>query len=143
MKKFVRKRVRKYGLRSQNFISYFKAEKLLKSKGIVLNDRNKNCLYMHNSRESMKHWFVKTLLFKILRRKGRTVGTEIETKRGIVDLIDVNNLIVYEIESNLTEKIAKEKINQFNFAKDVFLVDVKKIPNDLNKAEKCLRKIVI
>jgi len=83
------------------------------------------------------------MIFKILRDRGRTVGTEIETNNGIVDLIDVDNKIVYEIESNLTEKIAKEKIKQFNFAKDVFLIDVKKIPDDLNKAEKYLKEKVV
>jgi hypothetical protein len=141
--KNVRERVRKYGLRSQKNISFLQAEKLLASKGFVLTEKNKNCLFTNSGNESIKHWIVKAMIFKILRERGRTVGTEIETKNGIVDVIDVDNLIVYEIEKNLTEKKKREKVNQLKGVKDVFIIDLKKVPNDFEKAERYLKEKIV
>jgi hypothetical protein len=143
IKNGVRERVRKYGLRSQKNISFLQAEKLLNSKGIVLNERNKNCLFTNGGNESMKHWLVKAMIFKILKEKGRIVGTEIEAKNGIVDVVDVDNLIVYEIEKNLTERKKKEKINQLKGVNDIFIIDLKKVPDDFEKAEKYLKEKVV
>jgi len=137
----VRKRVRRYGLKSQRLISQVRAVKLLKSFGYVLNEQNKNCLYL--TKESMKHWLTKAAIFKILRDRGRAVGTEIEVNGGIVDVIDVDNFIVYEIEKNLTEKKKKEEVNRLKEAKDVFIIDLKEMPNDFEKAEIYLREKLV
>ena len=139
----VRERVRRYGLRSQKNISFIQAEKLLASKGLVLNEKNKNCLFTNGGSESMKHWLVKAMIFKILRERKRIVGTEIETKNGIVDVIDVDNFIVYEIEKNLTENKKKEKIDQLKGINDVFIIDLKKVPGDLEGAERYLREKIV
>lgn len=136
-----REKVVKYGLKSQKYISFLQAEKLLASKGFVLNKKNENCLFLHNRKESMKHFIVKAIIFKILRERGRKVGTEIEFKNGIVDLIDVDNLIIYEIENNVTK--AKEKIEQLKNVRDVFIVNLKKVPDSLKEAEKYLRRKVV
>jgi len=143
IKNSVRERVRKYGLRSQKNISFLQAEKLLASRGIVLNEKNKNCLFMNSGNESMKHWVIKAMISKILRDRKRVVGTEIETKNGIVDVVDANNLIVYEIEKNLTEKKKNEKLRRLKGMKDVFIIDLKKVPNDFEKAERYLREKIV
>jgi len=137
----VRERVRRYGLRSQKNISYLQAERLLASKGFVLNEKNKNCLFTNGGSESMKHWLVKAMIFKILRERKRTVGTEIETKNGIVDVIDVDNFIVYEIEKNLNKR--KKKLEQFKEFTDVFIINLKDIPNNLKQMESILREMVV
>jgi len=139
----VRERVRKYGLKSQRFIHFLRAEKLLASKGFVLNQKNKNCLFTHSNRESMKHWLVKAIIFKILRERERMVGSEIETKNGIVDIIDVDNLIAYEIEMNLTENKKKEKLSRLKGVRDVFFIDLRKVPDTFEDAEEYLRKKVV
>ena len=110
MPKFVRSRARKYGLSSQRKMSQSKAIQLLREKNYVITERNKNCLFLHNSHESLKHFVIKAIVFKILREFDRTVGTEIETNGGIADVIDVDNLIVYEIESNFSKRKLKEKL---------------------------------
>lgn len=140
--KLVKERVRKYGLRSQRRITRFMAEKLLKSKGLVLNDSNKDCLFFHGN-ESTKHWLVKALIFKILKERERTVGTEIEVDSGIVDLIDVDNLIVYEIESNLTKERKNVRMKELNSVNDIFFINLNKIPNNWEKAERYLKEIVV
>jgi len=136
-----REKVTMYGLKSQKYISFLQAEKLLASKGFVLNKKNENCLFLHNKKESMKHFIVKAVIFKILREKGRKVGTEIEFENGIVDLIDVDNLIIYEIE-NKTNR-AREKIKQLENVRDIFVIDLKKVPDSLKEAEKYLKGKVV
>lgn len=140
---FTRKRIEKYGLQSQKLISQMEAKKLLKENGIVVNGNNKNCLFTHNKRESMKHFIVKAMLFKILREKCRNIGTEIEIRNGIVDLIDLDNLIVYEIENGMDKKSVREKMMNYRVAKDVFFIDCKKVPEGLKEAEKYLREVVV
>lgn len=141
--KFVREKVRKYGLVSQRKLASFRAEELLKESGFVLTDKNKNCLFVNSGKETMKHWLTKAMIFKILRGRGRIVGTEIETKNGIADLIDVDNKIVYEIESRITKKKVEEKLRQFATANDIFIIDLRKVPNDIDKAEKYLREKIV
>jgi hypothetical protein len=143
IKNGVRERVMKYGLRSQRNISFFQAEKLLNSEGMVMNERNKNCLFTNGGNESMRHWIVKAMIFKILKEKGRDVGTEIETKNGIVDVIDADNLIAYEIEKNLNEKKKKEKINRLKGVNDIFIIDLNKVPDDFEEAEKYLKEKLV
>ena len=141
--RFVRNRILRYGLSSQKFLPDFKAKKLLEEKGMVLTERNKNCLFLYNNRESMRHWIVKCVVFKILRERERVVGTEIEVDGGIVDVIDVNNFIGYEIESKLSKKKIEEKVKQFNSLKDVFLIDASKLPDSIKDIEEFLRKKIV
>jgi hypothetical protein len=140
---FTRKKVEKFGLQSQKLISQIKAKEILRKNGIVVNEKNKNCLFTHNKKESLKHFVVKAILFKILREKGRNVGSEIEIENGIVDLIDLDNLIAYEIENGISKRRIEEKLKNYKVVKDVFFINCKKVPNDLEKAENYLRKIVV
>ncbi len=141
--KNTRLKARKYGIVSQRYISFLRAEKLLRTNGIVLNERNKNCLFMHNSRESTKHWVIKSIIFKILRERGRTIGTEVEVRGGIVDVLDVNSFIGYEIESNISQKAMLQKTKRLWKLHDVIFIDVKKVPDSIQDAEKYLRTIVV
>lgn len=70
-----REKIRRYGVSSQKKISQLAAAKILKTKGFVMNYQNSNCLYPHNRKESLKHWLVKAIVFKILFDKGRNVGS--------------------------------------------------------------------
>ena len=138
---FVRERTAKYGLNSQRGVPEFKARKMLRAAGMVLPTSSRNCVYAHNCKESMKHWLVKCMVFKILRERRRTVGTEIEVDGGIVDVIDADNLIAYEIESKTT----KQKIEEVRRlgVKDVFLIDLRDVPDDRREAELYLRSRVV
>jgi len=134
---------RKYGVASQKNISSLRADSLLERNGIVLNAQNKNCLFMHNSKESTKHWMIKSIMFKLLRVQRITVGTEIEMKGGIIDLLDADNFIGYEIESAPTQKLINQKTKQFWQLHDIIFIDARKIPDDIKAAEKYLKKIVL
>jgi len=116
---------------------------LLKENGFVITDRNKNCLFLHNSHESIRHFVVKAMIFKILRELGRAVGTEIETTNGIADVIDFDNLIVYEVETNLTKNKIREKLDQFKIFRDLFIVDTRKFSCRLDELENKLRELIV
>ena len=141
VKNFTRERVRKYGLRSQKFVTEQKAEELLKSKGFVLTNHNKNCLFTNGGKESMKHWVVKAVIFKILRELGRSVGSEVEVNGGIVDVLDIDSMIVYEVERKLRNDVHCDK--RFRGIRDVFIINLKDVPNSIDEAEKYLREKVV
>jgi hypothetical protein len=135
--------VRKYSLQSQRKIPFFRTEELLRENGFVLTEKNKNCLYLNGGSESIKHFFVKSLIFKILRDRGRQVGTEVEVNGGIVDVLDLENMIAYEVETNLTKEKIIDKISCLHGLRDVFFIDTKEVSSDLYEAEKYLKEKVV
>ncbi len=142
-KKNVRHKVTKYGLSSQRGVPAFRAENLLKTNGFVVSNKNMNCLFLNNGNESSKHFIVKSLIFKILRERGRRVGTEIEVENAIVDVLDLDMVICYEVETNLTKKKIQEKLGQIISVKDIFFIDTRQVPDDFYEAEKYLKNQVV
>lgn len=142
-KKHVRQKTKKYGLVSQKKIPYFKSEELLRNNGFVINERNVNSLFCNNGNESIKHFLVKSIIFKILRERKRRVGTEIEVKTGIVDILDLDSMIAYEIETNLTKQKIREKLLNLISVKDVFFIDTREVPDDIFEAEKYLKEKIV
>ena len=51
-------------------------------------------------------------MYKILKEKGLSVGTEVETVNSIADVLDATNMQVYEIETKATPKNRKEILDQ-------------------------------
>lgn len=138
-----RLKVRKYGIASQKYISFLRSEKLLRTNGVVLNEKNKNCLFMHSGKESVKHWVIKSILFKLLRERGQTVGTEVEVKGGIVDVLDVDNFIGYEVESKINKRSVRQKLKRLWRLHDIIFIDMKKVPDSIKATEKYLRNIIV
>ena len=134
---------RRYGIPSQRRISALRADRLAGERGAVLDAGNINCLFAHNRRESTKHWIVKALLFKALRDLGRTVGTEIEVSGGIVDVLDADNFIGYEVETEMDRLAVERKCRRLWRLHDVVFVDAAKVPDDIRDAERCVKAIVI
>ncbi|MEM5802104.1 MAG: hypothetical protein QXQ18_01825 [Candidatus Aenigmatarchaeota archaeon] len=102
-----------------------------------------NCLYLNNGKESLKHFVVKAILFKILREKGKKVATEVDVDRDVVDLVDLDNLIAYEIERKPTREKIEKRLKELNFVKDIFFIDLKFLPNDIKTLEFLLKKMVV
>lgn len=141
--KMVAQRVKKYGLRSQNKVPYYRSREMLRENGFVLPDRNKNCLFANGGSETMKHWLVKAIIFKSLREAGRRVGTEVEVNGGIVDVLDADNMIAYEVENNLTRKKLSAKLSSLSGLRDVFFIDILEVPDDMLEAEEYIRERVV
>lgn len=128
--KLVSERVRRYGLPSQRGTAYFKSRRMLAEEGFVLPENRRNCLFASSGSESMRHFLVKAMIFKRLRDMGRRVGTEVEVEGGIVDVLDADNMIAYEVETNLTRERLKEKLSCLSGVRDVFFIDVSEVPID-------------
>ena len=99
--------------------------------------------FLRNNSESMKHWIIKAIIFKILRELKRTVGVEYEVHGAIVDVIDMDESIAYEIESHINERKVLRRLRKLSNLHDVFIIDARKVPNDFAGAEKYLRKIIV
>lgn len=99
--------------------------------------------YISNGNESMKHWILKAMIFKILRERRRTVGVEYQLNGGIVDVLDMDYSIAYEIESKIDRNKVKQRLRKLSQLHDVFFIDADKIPDDLQRAEELLRKIIV
>lgn len=141
-RKMVRSRVKKYGLSSQRGVSYLQAEKELKENGFVLGKNDRNCVFSSNGKETLKHFISKAIIFKILRDRGRETATEVETKNAIVDVLDIDNRIAYEVENGFDEEDIIGLISHSEL-RDVFLIDLKEIPNDVYEAEEFFKQILI
>ena len=142
-KKMVRERVRRYGLRSQRRVPFFKSRQMLEEDGFVLPESSKNCLFANGGSESMKHWVVKSIIFKVLRGMGRRVGTEVEVSGGIVDVLDTDNMIAYEVENNFTRKKLNAKLTSISGLRDVFFIDILEVPDDITEAESYIKEKVV
>lgn len=142
-RKLVRQRVKKYGLQSQRKTPYYKSNQLLQENGFVLTDRNKNCLFTNSGSETMKHWLVKAIIFKILRERRAQVGTEVEVNGGIVDVLDIDNMIAYEVEKHFTKRKLLEKLRNISGLRDVFFIDILEVPDDICEAESFIREKVV
>ena len=134
---------RDYVIPSQRNISSLRADRLLRERGAVLDYANGNCMFAHSGRESTKHWVVKALLFKALRDLGRTVGTEVEVAGGIVDVLDADNLVAYEVETDIDRTAIERKCKRMWKMHDVVFVDASKVPDGLAEAERCVRGLVV
>lgn len=142
-RKMVRERVRRYGLQSQRKTPFFKSERMLEENGFVLSDRSRNCLFTNGGSETMKHWLVKAIIFKILRERRAQVGTEVEVNGGIVDVLDIDNMIAYEVENRFTKRKLMEKLRNISGLRDVFFIDILEVPDDICEAESFVREKVV
>ena len=85
------------------------------------------------SNETMKHFIVKAMLFKLLREKGRRTGCEMEVGNGVADIVDLETKYAYEVESEPEKGRLRKKIEQFaGYLTDMIVIDLAKVPDDLN-----------
>ena len=103
---------------------------------------DKNCLYPHNS-ESMKHWLIKAIIFKLLYDCNRIVRTETEIDGYIVDILDESNLIAYEVETKIKNGKIEERVKKLWKLHDVFIIDVQKVPDWIDAAVEYLKKKIV
>ena len=62
-----------------------------------------------------------------------------EVNGGIVDVLDVDNMIAYEVETNLTRERLKAKLSSLAGLNDVFFIDAADVPDDVYESELYLR----
>jgi len=97
-----------------------------------------------SNHESMKHFVVKAMVYKLLREMDRITVCEMEAGGGVVDIYDAQTGYAYEIESKPGPRTGKEKAERFaGQVKDVLIIDLKKVPDDLSGMEGYLKGRVV
>ena len=96
---------------------------------------NKGKVAWHS--DGWKHWMVKAAIGYVLRQKGHVFATEVEFSNGrIADVLDLNTFLVYELESNHSDKDEKEKKENFwsyEHVRDTLVIDPQSAPDDLDE----------
>ncbi len=107
-----------------------------------------NKLRPHNRPETMKHFIIKAMVFKILFNTGDHIYSEYdhwkEKKLRVADIIskDQHNTneinMVVEVETKPTKKHNKELLEYWK-ENNLYIIEVREVPNDLIKMEIYLR----
>lgn len=93
--------------------------------------------------ESFKHRVVKFMVCHLLSMKGHRFKTEENIKGSICDVIDLDNFIIYEVESKATKRTLRKKLDDFYhpYIEDIIVIDIRKLRYDWNPILKLRDKI--
>lgn len=82
--------------------------------------------------ESFPHRFVKFLICHALFRQGHRFKTEQHINNAICDVIDLDALVIYEVETNSNPSTMKRKLEDFYhpFIEDIIIVSLKSLNFD-------------
>lgn len=112
-----------------------------------------NKLRPHNRNETLKHFVVKSIVFKILFNAGYIVYSEYDFERNgktkVADILayDGNNIhqedlsVVVEIESKPTKKHNKD-LEEFYKDRTLYIIDLREISDEINKMEEQIKHIL-
>ncbi|MEM3871117.1 MAG: hypothetical protein QXE05_00935 [Nitrososphaeria archaeon] len=118
----------------------------LEEQGFDLRERNK---VLPSGNETVKHFVVKALIGRILHERGYGFVTEapisVNGSVAYIDVFDYSNGIAYEVQSVVHKGIkeAKKELFECEAIKDVIIVDLDEISNDIFIAYRQLQKIVV
>jgi len=103
-----------------------------------------NTLTSWNWNETTEHFITKAMVYKILRERDKNVFTEVRILNGIVDVFNLDDQIIYEIETEKKESTRKQKLDQFKsyLIKDVVFIYLKDLPKKWEERYKYLQKIL-
>jgi len=94
--------------------------------------------------ETAKHLHGKTATFRVLRKNGYRVSTEVEhPERGIVDVVAIpqqegEKPFVVELETAPTDDVVSDKIKRYHDGTpfyEMYLIDVNALPMDIMEME--------
>lgn len=112
--------------------------------------RKQNKTVIYGSKEYSLHFLIKGLLLKKLLEKGhKNVKVEYEiyeplsNKRRIVDVVDVDTGILYEVEKRATKQYREElRVFADNLGCCATVIDISALPKSIVKAIEDLDKIL-
>jgi len=83
-------------------------------------------------KESFSHRVVKLVICHLLAKAGHNFKTEQPIKDNVCDIIDLDSLIVYEIETYPNSTIIYKKLDDFlhPYIEDLVIVNLRKIDYD-------------
>jgi len=112
----------------------------LKTLGIDLRDIN---TVRFRGNESFRHRLIKFLISQELFSLGHRFKTEQPIKSSVCDVIDLDTLVIYEVESNPTMEVMKRKLREFYhpYIEDIVIVDIRKIKVNWREMDKLRNEV--
>ena len=105
-----------------------------------------NKVSYYQKSESLKHFIAKCLVYAILRNKDRLVFTEYPLSKTVrIDVFDLDYQYAYELETN-PKRFEETKLQELmtdDRVKEIIIVDLRELPNDIEKMHKKLKEVVI
>ena len=117
----------------------FKAKMTIR--GLNFDWQRMNCVRMHGTEETLKHWLLKCLAARVVKNAGHVVLTEFELpNKGEIDVYDATDNVAIEIETKRNEKTASLKLLKYTaYVRDMFILYVDDFSDDPWEAEKQIR----
>jgi hypothetical protein len=97
-----------------------------------INLRGTNTIKFCGGKESFSHRIAKLALCHLLTKAGHNFKTEQPIGEAVCDVIDLDTLVIYEIESHANSTIIKKKLDDFlhPLIEDLIIVDLRKMDID-------------
>ena len=126
---------------SKKMSNFTKVQFDIKKLGLKFNKKKLNSVIFHSTNETREHFLVKCILSYILHSMGHDIYSEGKYGTKKLDVIDLTDMIVYEIETNKTKKKTEQKITN---VKDSYfgliIIDLKDLPEKLDDIFKFVKK---
>ena len=115
-----------------------------RQRGILYLPEHVNTLKMHVN-ETLEHWIIKAMVFRLLRKMKHEVVTEFEiTGMGVGDIFDLTASVQYEIETTSYPKYIHDRAKQYiRIGVDVIVIPIGKLPENIKEREKALKEYVL
>jgi len=125
---------------------YFVAKARCHKLGMNFDPYHLNKVSYYPRAESLKHFVAKCIVYSILRNYGRLVFTEYPLNEQVrIDVFDLDYQYAYELETN--PKRFKETKMQILMedprVKEIIIIDLHKIPNDIEQMHLKLKEYVV
>jgi len=135
---------RKYRLSSNLKRASYKKSLYIINRGINTGDKLKIILH---SRESLKHFIIKSLVCRILFERKHSFVCEASIENGNkIDVCDLSTQIAYEIELNKSDAKLNSKFRKYGISpaiKDIIIIPYEELPDDVNLAYEKLKEIIV
>lgn len=111
---------------------------------------NINKVRIHNRNEKMMHFIIKAMCLKLLFNAGFQVYTEKKIGNKIADVFALKRVgkfekefTVIEIETKPTKKHVRDLLVYYSVRNyNLYIIDVREIPNELNKMQDFLEHVL-
>lgn len=100
----------------------------------------KNCKSHKN--ETVEHFIIKTILWKILLEKNRNAFLEFDSGVGVFDVFDKTKAVVYEVEPSMRRKEMKwSQYKDCALVEDLVMLPYKQIMKKVGVDSNLLKKL--